>query len=271
VHASGIADSHFRKQTKAHTPLGRIGQPQDIAPAVVFLPSPDAGWITGEILFIADGFHQGKNHMAMRSALTAEPAGVEPRLFHSSRLKITRPGQIIHRGIRRTVQIRPRDEEMSINPADVLSSPGGGARRWWNSLWAIVRQRCPRCRKGRMFRGTFEMNDSCPVCGLLFQREEGYFLGAMYISYPMAVAILAPSYLFFSWLLPRWDSVLIVLLAAVPYVPLMPAVFRYSRVLWVHFDRWISPTDVSASAYEKDRRRQTDTGNDVSGSQVTRG
>jgi 3-oxoacyl-[acyl-carrier protein] reductase len=39
----------------AMTPLGRIGQPQDIAPAVVFLASPDSGWITGESIYTAGG------------------------------------------------------------------------------------------------------------------------------------------------------------------------------------------------------------------------
>ena len=55
VHAAGITDSDFRKQVEAQTPLGRIGQPQDIAPAAVFLASPDAGWITGETLYISGG------------------------------------------------------------------------------------------------------------------------------------------------------------------------------------------------------------------------
>jgi 3-oxoacyl-[acyl-carrier protein] reductase len=55
VHSAGIADSDFRKQTEATTPLGRIGQPQDIAPAVVFLASADSAWITGETLYISGG------------------------------------------------------------------------------------------------------------------------------------------------------------------------------------------------------------------------
>jgi 3-oxoacyl-[acyl-carrier protein] reductase len=55
VHSAGIADSDFRKQTEATTPLGRIGQPQDIAPAVVFLASADSSWITGETLYITGG------------------------------------------------------------------------------------------------------------------------------------------------------------------------------------------------------------------------
>jgi len=55
VHAAGIAESDFRKQTEAQTPLGRIGQPEDIAPAAVFLASSDSAWITGETLYISGG------------------------------------------------------------------------------------------------------------------------------------------------------------------------------------------------------------------------
>ncbi|MFI5078353.1 MAG: SDR family NAD(P)-dependent oxidoreductase [Vicinamibacteria bacterium] len=55
VHAAGIDASDFRKQLEAQTPLGRIGQTQDVAPAVVFLASPEAGWITGETLGISGG------------------------------------------------------------------------------------------------------------------------------------------------------------------------------------------------------------------------
>jgi 3-oxoacyl-[acyl-carrier protein] reductase len=55
VRSAGISESDFRKQVEAQTPLGRIGQPQDIAPAAVFLASGESGWITGETLHIAGG------------------------------------------------------------------------------------------------------------------------------------------------------------------------------------------------------------------------
>jgi 3-oxoacyl-[acyl-carrier protein] reductase len=55
TNSAGITDSEFRKQTEAQTPLGRIGQPHDIAPAVVFLASPDSAWITGEALYVSGG------------------------------------------------------------------------------------------------------------------------------------------------------------------------------------------------------------------------
>jgi 3-oxoacyl-[acyl-carrier protein] reductase len=56
THAQGIPDSELRRLVESQTPLGRIGQPVDIAPAVVFLASPESNWITGETLHIAGGF-----------------------------------------------------------------------------------------------------------------------------------------------------------------------------------------------------------------------
>jgi 3-oxoacyl-[acyl-carrier protein] reductase len=55
MHAAGIAESAMRKQTEMQTPLGRIGQPQDIAPAAVYLASSDSAWVTGETLYISGG------------------------------------------------------------------------------------------------------------------------------------------------------------------------------------------------------------------------
>ena len=55
VRAAGFDKSDFRKQMESQTPLGRIGQTQDIAPAAVFLASSDSAWITGETLRIAGG------------------------------------------------------------------------------------------------------------------------------------------------------------------------------------------------------------------------
>ena len=56
VHAAGFIGSDFQKQAEAQTPLGRIGQPQDIATVAAFLASPDSGWITGETLLVAGGY-----------------------------------------------------------------------------------------------------------------------------------------------------------------------------------------------------------------------
>jgi 3-oxoacyl-[acyl-carrier protein] reductase len=56
LHAGGFVGSDFKKLFEAQSALGRIGQPDDVAPAVVFLASPDAGRITWEILVISGGY-----------------------------------------------------------------------------------------------------------------------------------------------------------------------------------------------------------------------
>ncbi len=55
THSAGFTNSDFRRETEAQTPLGRIGQPQDIAPAAVFLASDESAWVTGETLYISGG------------------------------------------------------------------------------------------------------------------------------------------------------------------------------------------------------------------------
>ncbi len=56
VREGGFLGSDFQKMFEAQSALGRIGQPDDIAPAVVFLASQDAGWITGETMIISGGY-----------------------------------------------------------------------------------------------------------------------------------------------------------------------------------------------------------------------
>ncbi len=55
LHSAGFAEGDFRNQIEKQTPLGRIGKPDDIAPAAVFLAAPESAWITGETLYISGG------------------------------------------------------------------------------------------------------------------------------------------------------------------------------------------------------------------------
>ena len=56
VRDAGFLGSDFQKLFESQSALGRIGQPDDVAPAVVFLASPDSGWITGETLVVSGGY-----------------------------------------------------------------------------------------------------------------------------------------------------------------------------------------------------------------------
>jgi 3-oxoacyl-[acyl-carrier protein] reductase len=56
THRLGIMRDDSKKQLAAQTPLGRVGQPEDIASIAVFLASPDSGWLTGETLTASGGY-----------------------------------------------------------------------------------------------------------------------------------------------------------------------------------------------------------------------
>jgi 3-oxoacyl-[acyl-carrier protein] reductase len=56
THAAGFIGSDFHKSAVAQTPLGRIGQPQDIGTIAAFLASEDSGWLTGETIHAGGGF-----------------------------------------------------------------------------------------------------------------------------------------------------------------------------------------------------------------------
>jgi 3-oxoacyl-[acyl-carrier protein] reductase len=55
THRAGVVGSDFEKQLVAQTPLGRFGQPEDIAPVAVFLASKASAWLTGEVLRASGG------------------------------------------------------------------------------------------------------------------------------------------------------------------------------------------------------------------------
>ena len=56
AHGAGIIGSDFQKDAESKTPLGRIGQPQDVATVATFLASADSGWITGETFLVSGGY-----------------------------------------------------------------------------------------------------------------------------------------------------------------------------------------------------------------------
>jgi uncharacterized protein (DUF983 family) len=111
------------------------------------------------------------------------------------------------------------------------SIDAGGVTRFQ----ALRRGLCPVCRGAPIFAGRWRMNETCPACNTRFERAPGYFVGAMYISYALALIVLVIMVAIFqlgafrSWPLP-----LVVSLALVIYVLLVPALFRWSRILWIH-------------------------------------
>ncbi len=109
----------------------------------------------------------------------------------------------------------------------------------------ILHQRCPRCRVGKIFpRSIFlgfpKMHEECSVCHLRYEREPGYFLGAMYISYGLGVLLIV-FFAFLLWLATGWWITKDVLWAIVLFLPFSPAVTLLSRVLWIYLDQKVDP------------------------------
>jgi uncharacterized protein (DUF983 family) len=109
----------------------------------------------------------------------------------------------------------------------------------------ILNQKCPRCRTGRIFRrsillGFSKMFARCPVCDLRFEREEGYFLGAMYISYLLALGIIALIAALLCVVTGWWITKATVW-AVVLFLPLAPAITFFARVLWIYLDQTFDP------------------------------
>ena len=88
---------------------------------------------------------------------------------------------------------------------------------------AIVALRCPRCLEGRVWRGFVSMNPTCPQCGFVFERESGYFAGAMVVSYALAVPILAGIVLGLM-MVAKLDAVVSLIIGNTAYLVLVPTI-----------------------------------------------
>jgi hypothetical protein len=91
-----------------------------------------------------------------------------------------------------------------------------------------------------VYRGPLAMLDSCPVCGLQFEREQGYFLGAMYVSYGLSI----PPVLLLILLIRKlsgWPFDVSIAAAFLAYLPFAPVVARFARVVWMYVDQGFDP------------------------------
>ncbi len=107
-------------------------------------------------------------------------------------------------------------------------------------LKAVIEEKCPRCREGNVFETNaynlskfYKMHEKCPKCNLRFEREPGFFVGAMYVNYAFTVAIVVAVgvvlaildlYNFYSFM----STIAAMILLLTPYL------FRYSRIIYLH-------------------------------------
>ena len=120
--------------------------------------------------------------------------------------------------------------------------PSGGGRRLAALVNRALRRRCPYCGGSGIFAGWFSLRDRCPTCVVSFDREEGYFLGAMLVNLLVAefltVAVAVALMVFTDLSLLPLEAIAISLAVGLPIL-----FYPYSRMLWMAIDLHVDPPE----------------------------
>jgi uncharacterized protein (DUF983 family) len=111
-----------------------------------------------------------------------------------------------------------------------------------SKLYSIFRHKCPRCHEGNFFVShpydlskAGDIHPECPKCGLKYQAEPGFYYGAMYVSYALAVALFVTIWVSFNLFLPSfsvgWQ------IGAIIFFTLLlgPYLYALSKIIWANF------------------------------------
>jgi uncharacterized protein (DUF983 family) len=114
--------------------------------------------------------------------------------------------------------------------------------RLWKALRTAAQLGCPVCGQRTLFRSMFSMNERCAVCGIVFEREPGYFIGAIYINYAVTTVLSVTGFL----LLDAYTEIslttqLLIWSAFGIAFPLL--FFRYSKSLWLAIGHLVNPDE----------------------------
>lgn len=113
--------------------------------------------------------------------------------------------------------------------------------RIWSLLQRSLRLRCPRCGNGHLFNGWLSMQERCSTCLLVFEREQGYFVGAIYVNYAFTVLLSLAGYFALDMYADLSLTVQLSLWCA--FCVLFPVYFyRYSKSLWLMIDAIFNPS-----------------------------
>jgi uncharacterized protein (DUF983 family) len=106
---------------------------------------------------------------------------------------------------------------------------------------ALLSGKCPACHEGNVFKYPVsrishfaEMNHECPVCHSSFEREPGFYYGAMFITYAFnaAIVIAVGLVMFYFLTLSELTSLIVIALLSVLMTPFS---FRFSRIIWLYW------------------------------------
>lgn len=112
----------------------------------------------------------------------------------------------------------------------------------YDIAYSTLANKCRRCHKGSIFtsgnpyklKSVLKMNEECSYCGLKYEREPGFFYGAMYVSYGMMSGIFIVWYTIDQlWL--HLPALVLFLLVVASLLLFFPVAFRWARIIWLNF------------------------------------
>jgi uncharacterized protein (DUF983 family) len=103
-----------------------------------------------------------------------------------------------------------------------------------------LKLRCPACGLGQLYESFFRMRDECPYCGLVFAREQGYFIGAIYLNVMATESLIFATYLALILARRITDQSTYTILFTLAL--LLPVLFhRHARSIWLSVDHLLDP------------------------------
>jgi len=114
------------------------------------------------------------------------------------------------------------------------------SRRVNRLLRRALRLKCPECGLGPLYKSLFKMNARCEYCGLVYEREQGYFVGAIYLNVIATESLLLGTLVVYGLITGRIDeTILTVLVALALTLPLV--YFHHTRSFWLCIDHLLNP------------------------------
>ncbi len=110
-----------------------------------------------------------------------------------------------------------------------------------SKLYSIFKAKCPRCQEGDFFvshpynlKKAGDLHKNCSSCGLKYERELGFYQGAMYVSYALGVALFVTLWVSFNLFFPSVSTGAQVTTVAVSSVVLTPYMYALSKIIWAN-------------------------------------
>ncbi len=110
-----------------------------------------------------------------------------------------------------------------------------------SKLYSIFTFTCPQCQEGKFFKAhpynlkeVGNLHEHCPVCGLKYEKEVGFYYGAMYVSYALAVAVFVTLWVSFNLFFPGLSTAVQIWIIVAVSVATGPLLYALSKIIWAN-------------------------------------